>query len=115
MSTPINPQRDPGSLFSAMKRNSPVWSQSMMPFSPQQAQEIVFSAKHVGIHLHLARLLRPIWKKKCIMLPQCESTISHSVCTEILDDLYAIKSFLDSLPISNLTGENRLEVFRNAN
>lgn len=105
MSTPIQQQRSPPMPFASMTRSAAIWQQSMLPYNSQQAPEINYSAKHTGLYLHIARLLRSIWKKKCILLPQTESSISHETCTEILDELYAIKSFLEALPLNNLTGE----------
>lgn len=63
-----------------------------------------YSAKHAGLYLYLGRLLRPLWKKKCVIQPQCQSSIRPIDCTEILEELHALKSFLDGLPDKNLSG-----------
>lgn len=68
-----------------------------------EAANINYSAKHAGLYLHVARLLRPIWKKRCVDSKLC-SLITQFDCIEILEDLYAIKSFLEVHSVSDLSG-----------
>lgn len=101
-----NQQRNTSLPFSPVARPANVWSSQQTPvFVNQQPQDINYSAKHSALYLYVDRLLRPIWKKKCVLLPQCISSISHQDCAEVLDDLYALKAFLDAMPMSNLSGE----------
>lgn len=72
----------------------------------QQNPEISYSAKHSGLYLYITRLLRPIWKKRCIVLPQCTSSINELDCAQILEDLYATRAFLENLPVSNVSGKS---------
>lgn len=75
-------------------------------FQIQQPTDIKFSAKHTGLYLYLIRLLRPIWKKKCVDISKVESTITYEHCSEILGELYALKAFLEDMPMSNYSGES---------
>lgn len=70
--------------------------------APAGAGNIVYSAKHDGLYLYVARLLRPIWKLRCVDANLC-STLSQADCTVILDDLYAIKAFLDVNSVNELS------------
>lgn len=54
--------------------------------------------------MYVARLLRPIWKKRCIDVNLC-STLSQADCTLILDDLYAIKAFLDANSVNEISSK----------
>lgn len=99
------PQQKNPLSYSPIARSQNLWSQQTPQFKLQQPQDINYSPKHTGLYLYLVRLLRPIWKKKCVIMPQCNSSISYQDCSEILDDLYALKGFLDSLPLNNLSGE----------
>lgn len=64
---------------------------------------VTYSAKHAGIYLHVCRILRPLWKKKCLQ-SKGQSSITYLDCAAILDDLYAVRSFIESLPINNVSG-----------
>jgi nuclear pore complex protein Nup155 len=59
-----------------------------------------YSAKHKGLYIHLSRILRPIWRRHCVD-GNLKSTISLSVCTSIVEDLFAIKRFLENSKYSN--------------
>lgn len=99
-------QRNTSLAYSPVTRPANIWSNQQAPhFSQQQPQEINYSAKHSALYLYVGRLLRPIWLKKCVILPQFNSSLSHGDCAEVLDDLYALKAFLDAMPMSNLSGE----------
>lgn len=81
--------------------------------SPQQhfshiLENFTYSAKHAGLYLYIGRLLRPLWKKKCIITPQCQSSIAPQDCSEILDELYALKAFLEGLPDKNQSGKFKI-------
>jgi nuclear pore complex protein Nup155 len=70
----------------------------------QQAQQmdlfnLKFSAKHGGLYLHVARILRPIWNRKCID-GNLTSTISIQDCNQILNDLFAVRTFLEANSLS---------------
>ncbi len=60
-----------------------------------------YSAKHTGLYLHIARLLRPIWNKRCLD-QKLGSTVTTHDCSQILDDLFAIKGFLEANSVNNL-------------
>lgn len=77
-------------------------SQSYSPTFPE-ISNIVFSAKHDSLYLYVARLLRSVWKKRCIHPNFC-STITQEDCNVILDDLYAIRNFLTVNSVSEITG-----------
>lgn len=62
-----------------------------------------YSAKHAGLYLHMSRLLRSIWRKRCID-DKLHTTISQQDCAQILEDLFAIKRFLESITLTNLVG-----------
>lgn len=89
---------------------SPVRGQNVRPpqlqqtFQIQQPQDIKYSPKHTGLYLYMMRLLRPIWKKKCIILPEGVSSLTHQNCSEILGELYALKAFLDETPLNSYSG-----------
>lgn len=70
-------------------------------FQMQQPTDVKYSAKHTGLYLYLIRLLRPIWKKKCVDINKLESTLSYAHCSEILSELYALKAFLEDVPLCN--------------
>lgn len=88
---------------------SPVRSQvdrTQQTFQMQQPSDVKYSAKHTGLYLYLIRLLRPIWKKKCIDIAKVESTLTYQHCSEIISELYALKAFLEEIPLSNYTGNS---------
>lgn len=72
--------------------------------SQQDQSNLNFSAKHAGLYLHISRLLRNIWRRRCIN-QNMTSTLSQQDCVEVLSDLYAIKAFLEVNSVSHLTGE----------
>lgn len=63
---------------------------------------IIYSAKHDGIHIYVARLLRPIWKIRCVD-ENLNSNLSHVDCTFILEDLFALKLFLDANSVNDIS------------
>lgn len=83
---------------------SPVRNQmdrTQQSFQIQQPSDVKYSAKHTGLYLYLIRLLRPIWKKKCIDVNKLDTSLSYKHCSEILSELYALKAFLDEIPLCN--------------
>lgn len=92
--------------FSPISRSISDRSQHAQPFQIQQPTDIKYSAKHTGLYFYLIRLLRPIWKKKCISASDgISSSLTHENCSQILNELYALKSFLEDIPLNNFSGE----------
>lgn len=67
------------------------------------ASNLNYSAKHTGLYLHIARLLRPIWNKRCVD-QKLESAVTIHDCSQVLDDLFAIRAFLEANSVNNLAG-----------
>lgn len=63
---------------------------------------IIYSSKHDGLYIYVARLLRPIWKIRCVN-EDLNSKLTQADCTFILEDLYALKNFLDSNSVNDLS------------
>lgn len=66
----------------------------------QQSQQmdlfnLKYSAKHGGLYLHVSRILRPIWNRKCINAER-SSTITIQDCNQILSELFAVRGFLEA-------------------
>lgn len=97
-------QQTPGLPYSPISRNlgERNSAQQTQPFT--QPQDIKYSPKHTGLYLYLVRLLRPIWKKKCIVSMDGVSSLTHENCSEILTELYALKAFLEDTPLNNFSG-----------
>ena len=94
-----------GLSYSPISRNNQ--SQQPQQFSMQhiqQPQDIKYSPKHTGLYLYIIRLLRPIWKKKCIISTTGVSSLTHENCTQILSELYALKAFLEEVPLHSYSG-----------
>lgn len=98
-------QQMTGLSYSPISRNlgDRTQIQQTQPFS--QPQDIKYSPKHKGLYLYLVRLLRPIWKKKCIVSTDGVSSLTHENCSEILTELYALKAFLEETPLNNFSGK----------
>lgn len=86
--TPINPNHTQMSSFQ---------------HQPQQMElfNLKYSAKHGGLYLHVARILRPIWSRRCIG-EKTNSTISIHDCNQILSDLFSVRSFLEANTVAGL-------------
>uniref|UniRef100_A0A336MUH0 CSON006340 protein n=1 Tax=Culicoides sonorensis TaxID=179676 RepID=A0A336MUH0_CULSO len=96
---PVSPiQGGVGSPF-----NSSVVASPNMQQDHHQQQNLNYSAKHAGLYLHISRLLRLIWRRRCIN-QNLTSTLTQQDCVEVLSDLYAIKAFLEINSVSHLTG-----------
>lgn len=102
---PMSQQHQQNLPYSPISRN--LNDRTVQPQSFQQLQDIVYSPKHNGLYLYLIRLLRPIWKKKCIIAPEGVSSLTYQHCAEILSELRALKAFLDELPMNNFQGWTR--------
>lgn len=74
-------------------------------FQPQQMDlfNLKYSAKHGGLYIHIARILRPIWNRRCVDIEKLSSTITIYDCNQILSDLFAVRSFLESNTFAGLT------------
>lgn len=73
----------------------------------QQSQQmdlfsLKYSAKHGGLYLHVSRILRPIWNRKCINAER-SSTITIQDCNQILSELFAVRGFLEANSIAGLS------------
>ncbi|XP_050089224.1 nuclear pore complex protein Nup154 [Anopheles aquasalis] len=55
---------------------------------------IRYSAKHAGLYLHVARVVRSVWHRQCTD-ERLHSSISQLDCAVLLEDLYAIRNFFD--------------------
>lgn len=68
-------------------------------------QNVLYSAKHRGLYLHLMRALKPIWRRRCLLNKneQVFSSITYQDCAQILDDLNALKQFLVEHSVANLS------------
>lgn len=55
----------------------------------------IFSARHNALYLYVARLMRPIWKLRCLK-NNLHSNLNAKDCSFILEDLITIKQFLES-------------------
>lgn len=73
----------------------------------QQSQQmdlfnLKYSAKHGGLYLHVSRILRPIWNRKCINAER-SSTITIQDCNQILSELFAVRGFLEANSVAGLS------------
>lgn len=68
-------------------------------------QNVLYSAKHTGLYLHVMRALKPIWRRRCLLSKngQVFSSITYQDCAQILDDLNAVKQFLLEHSVANLS------------
>lgn len=79
-------------------------SHSFQHQQPQQMElfNLKYSAKHGGLYLHIARILRPIWNRRCVINEKMASTISIHDCNQILSDLFAVRSFLETNTVAGM-------------
>lgn len=109
MSTPFPTTRPASSVQQSLMQ------QTQFPTSQNQSQQnptlqpeqtnLSYSAKHAGLYLHVSRLLRPIWRRRCID-QKMASTINSDDCSEVMNDLHAIKSFLEINSVSHLSANS---------
>lgn len=97
---PASPIMQQNSPFTSMQQQQ----QQATTMNQQDQSNLNYSAKHAGLYLHISRLLRLIWRRRCIN-QNLTSTLSQQDCVEVLADLYAIKAFLEVNSVSHLTGE----------
>lgn len=71
-----------------------------------------YSFKHDGLYLYVSRLIGPIWKTRCLT-NNSRSSVTFTDCAEILDELYAVRDFIELLPMNNAT--SFLQSFDGAN
>lgn len=105
VSTPYPMGQQPMSnvSYSPISRNFGERTQTQQP-QQFSMQDVKYSPKHTALYLYLIHLLRPIWKKKCIISPEGISSLTHAHCSDILHELYAFKAFLEDIPLNNLSG-----------
>ncbi|XP_023298970.2 nuclear pore complex protein Nup154 [Lucilia cuprina] len=119
ISTPM-PNTGSGGLGNRTLQNTPIQSpiqHTQYPLSPIYNQNsfigsgiapvndmntIIYSSKHDGLYIYVARLLRPIWKIRCVD-ENLNSKLTQADCTFILEDLYALKNFLDANSVNDLS------------
>lgn len=67
-------------------------------------QNVLYSAKHTGLYLHVMRALKPVWRRRCLLSKsgQVFSSITYQDCAQVLDDLNAVKQFLIEHSVANL-------------
>lgn len=80
-----------------------VTNQILHPLPTGDSTNLCYSFKHAGLYLHISRLLRPIWKKKCIVAADGNSSLTNFDCAHILDDLYGVKSFIDTFSTNSMS------------
>lgn len=108
MSTPYAASRQPPlPMQQSMMQQTQLLPNTSFQQQTQQMDlfNLRYSAKHGGLYLHIARILRPIWNRKCID-EKLMSTITIQDCNQILSDLFAIKSFLESNTVAGIAKTN---------
>lgn len=103
MSTPYVQSRPASSVQQSLMQQTQFGVNNASFQQPTQMDlyNLKYSAKHGGLYLHIARILRPIWNRKCIDR-NLTSTISTQDCKQILGDLFAIRSFLEANSMSGM-------------
>lgn len=101
---PASPIMQQNASFTGMQQQQQQQSPQGQPMTQQDQSNLNYSAKHAGLYLHISRLLRMIWRRRCLN-QNLTSTLSQQDCVEVLSDLYAIKAFLEINSVSHLTGE----------
>ena len=104
MSTPYTQSRPASSIQQSLMQQTQ-FPGNTSSFQQQQQQmdlyNLKYSAKHGGLYLHVARILRPIWNRKCID-SNFASTISIPDCNQLLVDLSAVRLFLEANSFAGL-------------
>lgn len=115
MSTPYPQSRPASSIQQSLQQQTQFPNNSMSTFQQQtpEAANLKYSAKHAGLYLYVARLLRPIWNRNC-MDNKCCSTITIQDCSQLLNDLYALKSFLELNSVNNFAGMTKMSGMSNS-
>lgn len=65
---------------------------------------IIFSAKHDGLYLYVARMLRPIWQMRCVDDNFC-SKLNVQDCDSLLCDLLSLRSFLEVHSVHDISSK----------
>ncbi|XP_075151882.1 nuclear pore complex protein Nup154 isoform X2 [Haematobia irritans] len=122
MSTPISNNNYGSNLNRLLEHNpvqktpnashctsSPIFMQSQhcgsSLISGNEMHQVMYSFKHDSLYIYVARLLRPIWRTRCVD-DKLNSKLTQIDSTIILEDLYAIRHFLES----NSINENQCTV-----
>lgn len=87
--------------FSVFNQNSYV-SSGIAPVN--DLNTVTYSSKHDALYLYFARLIRPIWKMRCVD-ENLNSKLTHLDCKYILKDLYSLKNFLEANSVNDLSCE----------
>lgn len=102
MSTPYAQTRPASAIQQNLMNQTQFANNSTFQSSmPNDMFNLKFSAKHGALYLHTARILRPIWNRKCID-SKLSSTINIQDCNELLRDLYALRAFLEANSVSGM-------------
>lgn len=103
MSTPYSHSRPASSIQQSLVQQIQFGANNTNFPQAQQMDlyNLKYSSKHGGLYMHIARILRPIWNRKCID-SNFSSTITIQDCNQILCDLYAIRAFLDANTVAGM-------------
>lgn len=73
-------------------------------------QNVVYSAKHTGLYLHVMRVLKPLWRRRCLLSKngQVFSSITYQDCAQVLEELMAIRRFLVEHSVASLSTSGTL-------
>lgn len=106
MSTPYSQSRPASSIQQNVLQQTQYNASSSFQ-RPQQLDmfNLKFSAKHGGLYLHIARILRPVWLMRCLNSNLC-SSITIQDCNQILSDMFAIRGFLEVNSVAGLMKMN---------
>ena len=102
MSTPYAQSRPASSVQQSLMQQTQ-FPGNNSTFQPQQMDlfNLKYSAKHGGLYMHVSRIVRPIWNRKCID-GNLSSSISIQDCNQLLSDLFAVRSFLEANTVSGM-------------
>lgn len=101
MSTPY--ARPASSVQQSLMQQTQFPGNNTFPQSQQMDLfNLKYSAKHGGLYLHVSRILRPIWNRKCINAER-SSTITIQDCNQVLSELLAVRGFLEANSVAGLS------------
>lgn len=102
MSTPYAQSRPASSVQQSLMQQTQ-FPGNNSTFQPQQMEmfNLKYSAKHGGLYMHVSKILRPIWNRKCIDA-NLSSTISIQDCNQLLNDLFAVRGFLEANSVAGM-------------
>lgn len=103
MSTPFAQSRPASSVQQSLMQQTQIGANNSTFLAAQQMElyNLKYSAKHGGLYLHITRILRPIWNRKCID-GNSSSTITIQDCNQILNDLFSVRAFLEANSVAGL-------------